>query len=81
MITQKPISARIKHETLWKIEQLTMATGITRNYILNRGAEQYIDLIDTMREHRNHSHNDEARRKILAGFLMKWASDFLIEIL
>lgn len=79
MITQKAISARIKHETLWKIEQETMVTGMSRNHILNKGAEQYIDLLDTIREYRINIYDDKIRRKIVVGFLMKWAPDFLRE--
>lgn len=71
MITQKPISMRIKYETYWKIYQETMVSGMTRNEILNIGAILFLDLLDTLREYKRFK-TRETKTKILKGFLKKW---------
>ena len=70
-VTQTPISARIQHEILWRIDHETQLGVYTRNRILNQGASLFLDLIDTRREYRLHTQMD-VRRKIIKGFLMRW---------
>ena len=71
MVTQKPISARISHETLWEIEQEIMLGETTRNKILNDGARLWLDLRDTRRRIRAHG-DTSIKRKIIRGFIAKW---------
>lgn len=71
MVTQRPISARISHETLWMIEQETMLGETTRNKILNDGARLLLDLMDTRRQIRAHG-DISIKRKIIRGFIAKW---------
>lgn len=71
MVTQKPISARISHDTLWAIEQETMLGYTSRNKILNDGARLFLDLIDTRRQIRAHV-DARIREKIIRGFIAKW---------
>ena len=71
MVTQKPISARIRHETLWAIEQETMLGETNRNKILNDGARLWIDLRDTRRQIRAHG-DTRVKEKIIRGFIAKW---------
>ena len=71
MVTQKPISARISHETLWLIEQETMLGETTRNKILNDGARLWIDLRDTRRQILAHG-DTRIKEKIIRGFIAKW---------
>lgn len=70
-VTQKPISARICHETLWQIEQEVMLGETNRNQILNDGARLWLDLIDTRRYIRAHA-DPKTRMKIIRGFIAKW---------
>lgn len=74
-VTQTPISARIQHEILWRIDQEVQLGQYTRNRILNQGALLYLDLIDTRREYRAHPQPD-IRRKIIKGFLLRWLPDY-----
>lgn len=74
-VTQTPISARIQHEILRRIDQETQLGVYTRNRILNQGASLYLDLIDTRREYRAHPQQD-TRRKIVKGFLMRWFPEY-----
>lgn len=71
MVRQRPISARIAHETLWQIEQEVMLGETTRNEILNAGARLWLDLRDTRRQI---FANRDARikEKIIRGFIAKW---------
>ncbi|MBO5832540.1 MAG: hypothetical protein J6Q95_04545 [Alistipes sp.] len=71
MLNQKPISARIQHQTLWEMELETQATGMSRNRILNEGARLYLNLLDTRRAYRSIPYPDD-RKKILNGFLKLW---------
>lgn len=70
MVNQKPISARIDNTILWNIDQEVMLGTITRNRILNEGAQLWLELVDARREYRMMRDSD-ARRKILVGFLKK----------
>ena len=74
-VTQTPISARIQHEILWRIDQETQLGVYTRNRILNQGASLFLDLIDTRREYRAHTQQD-VRRKIVNGFLLRWFPEY-----
>lgn len=74
-VTQTPISARIQHEILWRIEQETQLGMYTRNRILNQGASLFLDLIDTRREYWAHPQQD-VRRKIVRGFLLRWFPEY-----
>lgn len=71
MINQKPISARIHVQTLWRIEQECMVSVTTRNRILNDGARLYCDLKDARSSFRAHQ-DPGTRKKILNGFLKQW---------
>ena len=70
-VTQTPISARIRHEILWRIDQETQLGVYTKNGILNQGASLFLDLIDARREYRAHPQLD-VKRKIVRGFLLRW---------
>lgn len=67
-MNQKAISARIDNTTLWILEQETMATGRTRNRMINEGAKMYVKTLDARREYKMHQ-DAVVRRKILRGFL------------
>lgn len=71
MINQKPISARIHHQTIWEMDLEKQATGMSRNHILNEGARLYLFLLDTRRRYRATPFPDD-RKKILNGFLKLW---------
>lgn len=79
-VTQTPISARIQNEVLWRINQETQLGYYTRNRILNKGASLFLDLQDVRREYRAHPQQD-IRRKIVNGFLMRWFPEFDFDIL
>lgn len=79
MITQTAISARIKNETLWAIDQEHMVSGNTRNAILNEGAVLLLDLIDRRREFRALNGNPVAQSKVLRGFLLKWFPESMMK--
>lgn len=68
MVNQKAISARIDNTTLWILEQETIATGRTRNRMINEGAKMYVKTLDARREYKMHQ-DAVVRRKILKGFL------------
>lgn len=68
MVNQKAISARIDNTTLWILEQETMASGRTRNRMLNEGAKMYVKTLDARRAYKIHQ-DAVVRRKILKGFL------------
>lgn len=76
MITQKPISARIQHETLWHMNQYRMASGTSINSMLNDGARMYLDNIDCRRLFCNYI-SYSLRRKIVRGYLKKWFPEAL----
>lgn len=71
MLNQKPISARIHHQTIWEMDLEKLASGITRNHILNEGAMLYLYLLDTRRRYKSIPSPDD-RKKILNGFLKLW---------
>lgn len=68
MVNQTAISARIDNYTLWILKQETMATGRTRNRMINEGAAMYVRTLDARREYKLHQ-DPAIRRKILRGFL------------
>lgn len=76
MITQKPISARIQHETLWHMNQYRMASGTSINSMLNDGARMYLDNIGSRRLFGQYT-NYTLRRKIVRGYLKKWFPEAL----
>lgn len=71
MIKQKAISARIRHETLWRVDQEAALGYQTRNAILNDGADMYVHGQNIRRELRAHA-DLATRKKILYGFLAVW---------
>lgn len=76
MRNQKPISARIYHEVLWRIDQEAMLGHRTRNAIINDGADLLCHLQDFRREMKLFQDKD-VRRKILRGFLIHYAPEAL----
>lgn len=68
MVRQTAISARIDNTTLWILDQEAMASGRTRNRMLNEGAVMYVRTLDARREYKMHQ-DAVVRRKILRGFL------------
>lgn len=69
-VTQKAISARIKHEVLWAMDQEAMLGLYNRNEILNRGGQLFVDLLDLRRQLR--CVNDiRTKRKMIHGFMKK----------
>lgn len=71
MIKQKAISARIRHETLWRVDQEAALGYKNRNAILNDGADMYVHAQDIRRELKMHA-DLATRKKILYGFLAVW---------
>lgn len=71
MIRQKAISARIRHETLWRVDQEAALERQSRNAILNDGADMYCHAQDIRRELKMHA-DLATRKKILYGFLAVW---------
>lgn len=71
MIKQKAISARIRHETLWRVDQEAALGYQTRNAILNDGADMYCHAQDIRRSLKAHA-DLATRKKILYGFLAIW---------
>lgn len=71
MIKQKAISARIRHETLWRVDQEAALGYQNRNAILNDGADMYVHAQDIRRALRAHA-DLATRKKILYGFLAIW---------
>lgn len=71
MIKQKAISARIRHETLWRVDQEAALGYQNRNAILNDGADMYCHAQDIRRELKMHA-DLATRKKILYGFLAIW---------
>lgn len=71
MINQKAISARIRHETLWRVDQEAALGYQNRNAILNDGADMYCHAQDIRRELKAHA-DLATRKKILYGFLAVW---------
>lgn len=71
MIKQKAISARIRHETLWRVDQEAALGYKNRNAILNDGADMYVHAQDIRRELKMHA-DLATRKKILYGFLAIW---------
>lgn len=76
MITQKPISARIKHETMWKLDMERQVSGQSVNALLNDGAVLICDVKDTRRELLIYHGNDYVKEKIITGFLKKWLPEY-----
>lgn len=70
-VTQTPISARIKHEVLWAMNQEAMLGVYSKNEILNEGAMMFLDLLDTRRRIRCAGSN-AVKRKMVHGWLSKW---------
>lgn len=71
MIKQKAISARIRHETLWRVDQEAALGYKNRNAILNDGADMYVHAQYIRRELKMHA-DLATRKKILYGFLAIW---------
>ena len=71
MIRQKAISVRIRHETLWRVDQEASLGYKKRNAILNDGADMYVHAQDIRRELKKHV-DLATRKKILYGFLAIW---------
>lgn len=71
MIKQKAISARIRHETLWRVDQEAALGYKNRNAILNDGADMYVHAQDIRRALNMHA-DLATRKKILYGFLAIW---------
>lgn len=76
MINQQPISARIKHETMWAMNLERTVTGTSINSMLNDGARMYLDNVDARREFGLYT-NYSLRRKIVRGYLKKWFPEAL----
>ena len=76
MRNQKPISARINHCVLWRIDQEAMLGHYTRNAIINEGADLFCRLQDFRRHMKIHQDKD-VRRKVLRGFLIHYAPEAL----
>lgn len=70
-ITQKAISARIKHEVLWAMDQEAMLGTYNRNDILNRGGQLFVDLLDVRRQLRC-VQDIPTKRKMIHGFMKKY---------
>lgn len=71
-VTQKAISARIKHEVLWAMDQEAMLGIFNRNEILNLGGQLFVDLLDVRRRLRT-VQDISIKRKMIRGFmLMHW---------
>lgn len=77
MINQKPISARIYHEILWKLDMERQVSGRSINALLNDGAALICDVKDTRRELKLYSGNKNVKDKIIIGFLKKWLPEGL----
>lgn len=71
MNNQKLISMRIDNYTLWRVDQEAMVNRLTRNGILNAGANLYCSLQDARHAYRLHRTNRDAAEKIVKGFLMQ----------
>ena len=71
MINQKPISARISHQTLWEMDMVKQENGISRNHILNEGARLYLYLMNRRKIYKA-TPSPDYRWKILNGFLKLW---------
>lgn len=76
MVTQKAISARIENEILWDIDQEVQLGVTNRNRILNEGARLWLYLRDLRRSY-SAIDDEEARRKMLRGFLRLWFPEAL----
>lgn len=72
MNNQKLISMRIDNYTLWRVDQEAMVNTLTRNGILNAGANLYCSLQDAKQYYRLHRQNKDVREKIVIGFLMQY---------
>ena len=70
-VTQKAISARIKHEVLWAMDQEAMLGTYNRNEILNHGGQLFVDLLDVRRQLRVVQDN-AVKRKMIHGFMKKY---------
>ena len=55
----------------WRVDQEVMLGDHNRNRIINHGADMYVDLLDARRQYRAHP-NQDVRKKILKGFLLRW---------
>ena len=75
-MNQKPISMRINHGVNWSVDQEVMCSGLSKNRILNLGAQLYVDLQDRRREFKIHQ-DPVVRSKILRGFLAVWFPEAL----
>lgn len=74
MRNQVPISARIYSTTKWRADQFAMETGMTRNWMINRGLEVFMSL-ETMRANLRRYKTKEVHSKILKGFLKTWVPE------
>lgn len=71
MTNQVPISVRMDSTVKWRVDQEVMLGDNNRNRIINHGADMYVDLLDARRQYRAHP-NQDVRKKILKGFLLRW---------
>lgn len=71
MTNQVPISVRMDSIVKWRVDQEVMLGDFNRNRIINHGADMYVDLLDARRQYRAHP-NQDVRKKILKGFLLRW---------
>lgn len=76
MRNQKPISARIYHDVLWRIDQEVMLGYRNRNAILNDGADLLCRFMEFRREFKKYPDKD-VKRKILRGFFYVYAPEVL----
>lgn len=77
-VTQTPISARVKHEVLWMMNQEAMLGHYNKNEIVNEGARIFLDLLDTRRSMRA-VESAEVKTKLVRGWLVKWFPEALDE--
>lgn len=70
-MNQVPISVRMDSAVKWRVDQEVMLGEYNRNRIINRGADMYVDLLDVRRQYLAHP-NQDVRKKILKGFLLRW---------
>lgn len=76
MRNQKPISARIYHDVLWRIDREVKLGSRTRNAIINDGADLYCSFQEFRREFSMYK-DEDVRRKILRGFFYVYAPEIL----
>lgn len=71
MDKKKAISMRIDNYVLWQVDREAMVNTLTRNGILNAGANLYCRIQDSRRSYRAHRSNKGVAEKIVIGFLLQ----------